>query len=127
MRILPMAMAALLVAGGMAKEAVASDMLVANICEYVKSDDRNLLRKKLKESRLKLRQVYDGIKCDGHSLVRFAMVSGANESGEFIVSRLPSSQLEKAESDGMTVQAWAESHGHGSSPITAALKERIGG
>ncbi|MCL1037321.1 DUF3718 domain-containing protein [Shewanella corallii] len=127
MRILPVAVAALLVAGGMAKEAAASDMLVANICEYVKSDDRNLLRKKLKESRMKLRQVYDGIKCDGHSLVRFAMVSGANESGEFIVSRLPSSKLKKPEADGMTVGAWAESQGHGASPIAAAVKERIGG
>ncbi|MGI2258136.1 DUF3718 domain-containing protein [Shewanella sp. GXUN23E] len=127
MRVLPVAMMALLLAGGIARPVQASDMLVANICEYVKSDDRNLLRQKLKDSRLKLRQIYDGIRCDGHTLVRFAMVSGANESGEFIVSRLPSSMLQQAESDGLTVEAWAESQGHGVSPIVAALKARIGG
>lgn len=127
MRVVPVALAALILAGGIAKPATASDMLVANICEYVKSDDRNLLRKKLKESRLKLRQIYDGVKCNGMSLVRFAVESGANESGEYIVSRLPKSILKDAESDGMTVEAWAVSKGHAGSPIVSAVKNRIGG
>ena len=39
----------------------AEDELVASICDYVAADDKNRLRKKLDDSRLKLRNIYDDI------------------------------------------------------------------
>ncbi|GAA4884241.1 hypothetical protein GCM10023333_18240 [Ferrimonas pelagia] len=52
------------------------EQLAASICDYVQTDDKNRLRKKLKDNRLKLRNIYDGIACNGNSLLRLAMVNG---------------------------------------------------
>ncbi|NMH64879.1 DUF3718 domain-containing protein [Shewanella salipaludis] len=128
MRLLPVAMVALIAASSVPTPAVADqDQLVANICDYVKSNDKNRLRKKLKESRVKLRNIYSGVSCDGVSLLRTSLTAGSNEVGEFIAKRLTATELSGAEADGMTIQAWANANGHGASPITAAINERLGG
>ncbi|WP_394131314.1 DUF3718 domain-containing protein [Shewanella maritima] len=128
MRLLPVAVAALLVASSVSTPVVANtDQLVANICDYVKSDDKNRLRKKLKESRVKLRNIYDGVSCDGGSLLRTAYNSNAVTVGEFIAKRLSSKELTAPEPDGQTILDWANANGHGGSSITAAINDRIGG
>jgi hypothetical protein len=128
MRLMPVAIAALIVASSVSAPAVANgDQLVANICDYVKSDDKNRLRKKLKESRVKLRNIYTSISCDGSSLLRTAYSANANDVGEFIAKRLPSSDLSAAEPDGKTIVDWANANGHGGSVITAAINDRLGG
>lgn len=130
MRLMPVALAALLgfsyVSVPTTAKAAEADPLVASICDYVKANDKNRLRKKLKESRVKLRQVYSGISCDGQSLLRTAYTTNANDAGEFVAKRLSVNELSVAEADGMTIQAWAEANGHGANPITAAVKERLG-
>ncbi|QYJ85448.1 DUF3718 domain-containing protein [Shewanella mesophila] len=105
----------------------ANDQLAANICNYVHADDKNRLRSKLKETRVKLRNVYQGLTCDGDSLLRFAMKSGANDVGSFMAKRLSTDDLTAKEADGKTVVEWAEANGHGGSEITAAIKDRISG
>ncbi|MBT1443635.1 DUF3718 domain-containing protein [Shewanella sp. JM162201] len=128
MRVLPLALAAVIAASFVPTPSMANaDPLVASLCDYVKANDKNRLRKKLKESRVKLRNVYAGISCDGSSLLRTAMAAGANDVGEFVAKRLSANELGVAEADGMTVLAWAEANGHGASPITAAIKERMAG
>ncbi|MCH4294790.1 DUF3718 domain-containing protein [Shewanella sp. 3B26] len=128
MRVLPLALAAVIAASFIPTQAKANtDPLVASICDYVKANDKNRLRKKLKESRVKLRNIYAGISCDGTSLLRTAMGAGANDVGEFIAKRLSASELGATEGDGMTIVAWAEANGHGGSPITAAIKDRLSG
>ncbi|MCL1141914.1 DUF3718 domain-containing protein [Shewanella gaetbuli] len=128
MRLIPVALAALIAASFVSAPAVANtDQLVANICDYVKSDDKNRLRKKLKESRVKLRNIYTGVSCDGSSLLRTAYNSNANDVGEYIAKRLGADDLQVPEADGQTILDWANENGHGSSAITAAIKDRIGG
>ncbi|WP_372872974.1 DUF3718 domain-containing protein [Shewanella sp.] len=128
MRVLPLALAAAIAASFVPTQAKAdTDPLVASICDYVKANDKNRLRKKLKESRVKLRNIYSGVSCDGTSLLRTAMGAGANDVGEFIAKRLSESELGATEGDGMTIVAWAEANGHGGSPITAAIKDRLSG
>jgi len=130
MRLMPVALAALIgfsyVSVPATAEAAEADPLVASICDYVKANDKNRLRKKLKESRVKLRQIYSGISCDGQSLLRTAYGANANDAGEFVAKRLSVTELSVPEADGMTIQAWAEGNGHGAIPITAAIKERLG-
>jgi len=130
MRLMPVALAALIgfsyVSVPTTAKAAEADPLVASICDYVKANDKNRLRKKLKESRVKLRQVYSGISCDGQSLLRTAYAANANDAGEFVAKRLSVNELSVPEADGMTIQAWAEANGHGASPISAAVKERLG-
>lgn len=128
MRLLPTAIAAIIAASAFSMPVQAnSDQLAANICNYVQTDDKNRLRKKLKENRVKLRNIYSGVTCDGSSLLRTAMKSGSDKVGTFIAKRLSVSDLSDAESDGKTVVSWADGNGHGGSPITAAIKERIAG
>lgn len=99
----------------------ADQQLAASMCDYIKADDKNRFRKLLSDNRLRLRNIYDGIMCDGHPLVRFAVVSNAAGAGEFIIKQLPAAQI-SASGD----IAWAEAN-HAASPLIAVLKERAGG
>jgi hypothetical protein len=101
--------------------AKANDQLAVSICEYIAADDKNRLRSKLKSSRVKIRNVYEAIQCNGNNLVRHAIASNAVDAGEFVVKNLSKSSLE----DGADI-AWAESNGHGGSALIAAIKDRAG-
>ena len=101
--------------------AKANDQLAVSICEYIAADDKNRLRSKLKSSRVKIRNIYDAIQCNGNNLLRHAVVSNAVDSGEYIVKNLSKSAL----SDGADI-AWAEGNGHGGSPLIAVIKDRPG-
>lgn len=68
-----------------APAAQAQEQLAASMCDYVKADDKNRFRKLLSDNRLRLRNIYDGVLCDGLSLIRFAVKSNAAGAGEFIV------------------------------------------
>jgi len=127
MRLLPTTLAVIITASTFSIPAQANEQLAANICNYVQNDDKNRLRKKLKENRVKLRNIYSGISCGGDSLIRTAMKSGSDKVGTFVAKRLSVSALKAAEADGMTVVQWSEANGHGGSAITTTINERIGG
>lgn len=129
MRLLPITVAVTLAAYSFVPPAQAAggDQLVASICDYVKSNDKKRLRKKLKESRVKLRNVYSDVSCDGSSLLRTAMTNNADKVGSFIAKRLSKKELTKTEADGLTVLAWAESNGYGSGDISTTIKGKVGG
>ena len=54
-------------------------VLATSLCEYTKANDRNEIRKRLKKSRVKLRNVYDAIECNGKSLYQFAEANNATD------------------------------------------------
>ncbi len=89
------------------------------ICENVAADNKSRFRKKLKESGLKLRNVYDSISCGGENLVRYAMTKNANSVGSYIVKRMPASHF-AASGD----TEWANSKGLSASPIVATIAAR---
>lgn len=101
--------------------AYADQQLAASMCDYVKADDKNRFRKLLSENRLRLRNIYDGVMCEGNSMIRHAVKNNAAGAGEFIIKQLPAAQI-TASGD----IAWAESN-HAGSPLIAVLKERAGG
>lgn len=105
----------------MAPSAIADQQLAASMCDYVAADDKNRLRKVLSDYRLRLRNVYDGVVCNGDSLIRHAFKNNAADVGEFIAKQLPAAAI--ASSGDI---AWAESNGFGSSPLIAVLKARSG-
>ncbi|SEI08751.1 Protein of unknown function [Rheinheimera pacifica] len=123
MRLLPTLFcgAALSVAALVSPVAVADDQLAASMCDYVAADDKNRLRKVLSDYRLRLRNIYDGVVCNGESLIRHAFKSNAADVGEFIVKQLPGSAV-GASGD----IAWAEANGFAASPLLAVLKSRAG-
>jgi len=93
--------------------------LLAGICDNVASDNKSRFRKKLKEAGVKLRNIYDGISCGGENLVRYAIKSGAESTGKFIVKRLPASHFA-----GSGDAEWASGNGFADSPIVKAIAER---
>lgn len=127
MRLLPISIAAIIAVSSYTLPAHANDQLVANICNYVQADDKNRLRKKLKENRVKLRNIYSDISCNGDSLLRTAMKSGSDKVGTFVTKRLSLSVLQAVEADGSSINAWADANGHSASSINTAIKERIAG
>lgn len=98
---------------------LADDQLAFSICSYVAADNKNSLRKTLSDNRLRLRNVYEGIVCDGLPLVRHAIKNNAVDSASFIISQLPSSQV-AAYGD----IEWAQTNGFANSEILNAIKER---
>lgn len=102
-----------------------AQQLVASICNYVAANDKNRLRSKLSDSGIRLRNIYDGVKCNGESLLRFAMSSGADNIGAFMAKKLPGSTLAKPEADGKTVLQWAQANGFGGSKTAAEIKDRL--
>lgn len=101
--------------------AQADDQLAISICEYIAADDKNRLRSKLKSSRVKIRNIYDAVLCNGNNLLRHAIESNAIDAGEYVVKNLSKSSLE----DGAVI-AWAESNGHGGSALIPVIKDRAG-
>ncbi|MCT6698463.1 DUF3718 domain-containing protein [Rheinheimera sp. 4Y26] len=100
--------------------AYADQQLAASMCDYIKADDKNRFRKLLSDNRLRLRNIYDGVMCDGNSMIRHAVINKAAGAGEFIIKQLPAAQI-NASGD----IAWAEAN-HAGSPLIAVLKDRAG-
>ena len=123
MKLLPAVFCGVVVAGAVLVSPVvhADDQLAASMCDYVKADDKNRLRKVLSDYRLRLRNIYDGVVCNGESLLRHAFKSNANDVGEFIAKQLPGSAVSSSGDI-----AWAEANGFSASPLLGTLKSRAG-
>ena len=99
--------------------ASADEQIAQSLCAYVAANDKNSIRKTLSDNRMRIKNVYDGIQCDGLPLIRFAIKNNAADAAEFIVKQLPGSQV-AASGD----VEWAQSNGFASSPIIEAIKAR---
>ncbi|GLR69765.1 DUF3718 domain-containing protein [Agaribacter marinus] len=118
------------VASSMSFSANASiEAALANICNIVKTDDKSELRKKMKSVRndfkLKLGDYYEGISCNGNSLIRTALLSEALNTGTLLVKKMPKSKLNKPEVDGIKLSDWIAQKGLDSSPIAQVVSERL--
>jgi len=102
---------------------------LANICTIVQADDKGELRKKMRsvqsDYKLKLRDYYSAISCNGQSLIRTALSSNAVEVGTLLVKKMPSKDLKSPEADGKTLQAWIAEQGLDANPIASELNGRI--
>jgi hypothetical protein len=70
-----------------------ADNLSLRICEYVQANDKNRLRSFLKQNKLKIRKIYDGLECNGDNVLVFAAKSNSLEVGEFIIGKLPAKKV----------------------------------
>lgn len=123
MKLLPSIVCGAVVAGALllAPQVSADQQLAASMCDYVAADDRNRFRKVLSDYRLRLRNIYDGVICNGESLVRHAFRSEATDVGEFIIRQLQGSQI----ADSGDVE-WAQANGFGDTELFASLQDRAG-
>jgi hypothetical protein len=66
-----------------------------SICEYVAADDKKRMRSFLKTNKLKIRNIFDGIECNGQNILEFAANRGSLDTGELIISKLPKNVIEE--------------------------------
>ncbi|SEL05656.1 Protein of unknown function [Colwellia chukchiensis] len=65
-----------------------------SLCEYVSVDDKSRLRSFLKTNKLKIRQIFDDVKCNGQNLVAFAGSNNAIKTGSLMLAKLPKATVE---------------------------------
>ncbi len=68
--------------------AQAADSIALRICEYISVDDKTRLRSFLKQNKLKIRNIFKSIQCNGDNLLVFAAKSKALNTGEFIIGKV---------------------------------------
>ncbi len=68
--------------------------IAQNLCEYVNVDNKSKLRSYLKTNRLKIRNVFDGIQCNGQNLLAFAASRNATETGAMMIGKLSKKVVE---------------------------------
>lgn len=101
--------------------AQAQEQWVVSLCEYTKADDKSRIRKLLSDNKVNVRKIYDAVKCNNESLIKFAMRSDAYETGSFFVKQMPSKSLQAED-----LENWANANGFGASPLINDIKARIG-
>lgn len=101
--------------------AQAQEQWVVSLCEYTKADDKSRIRKLLSDNKVNVRKIYDAVKCNNESLIKFAMRSDAYETGSFFVKQMPAKALQDED-----LEAWATANGFGASPLINDIKARIG-
>ena len=115
--------------GSFTSQATEIETALANICNIVVADDKSELRRKIKgvrsNFRMQLKDYYTGIKCNGNSMIRAAVLNNSVEAGTLLVKKMPRKDLEAPEEDGKTLQAWIAEQGLSDNPIALALMDRI--
>ena len=91
--------------------------IAQNICEYVAADDKKRMRSFLKTNKIKIRRIFDDIKCNGKNILEFASARGSIETGSLIISKLPKNVVSE---NLAALQA-------GAKPLIDAANARVGG
>lgn len=103
----------------------AADMVAEGLCSAIVADDRQRMRTILSNHNIRLRNVFTSVRCNGYSLLQFAITAEAIDVGEMLIRLLPTSAIESDKINGESVIHWAEKAGYGSSPVLAVVRERM--
>ena len=115
MKLIVVAITAILLSlGSYQSQASNIQRFIVSLCDYAKNNNRSSMRKKLKQSKLKLRRVYKDISCssadgfNGGSLLRISTYFGSFEAAKYISTQIGKKGILNTESDGQNILAWTE-------------------
>ncbi|MGJ8691344.1 MAG: DUF3718 domain-containing protein [Thalassotalea sp.] len=74
-------------------QAYAEDSAGERICQYVKLNHKSRLKSYLRSQEIKIRQVYDSLKCNNKNLLVFAAEQNALSAGSYLLGRVSSKQV----------------------------------
>ena len=74
---------------------------------------------------LKINDYYTGVSCGGNSLIRNAMLNNADKTGNLMFKKMRKRDLKAPEKGSESILIWACENGLDTSPIVAALNDRI--
>jgi len=63
--------------------------IAQSVCEYVAADNKKRMRTFLKSNKLKIRNIFKSIQCNGQNLLEFAANKGSVKTGTLMISKLP--------------------------------------
>lgn len=106
--------------------AVATEAVAEGVCTAISADDRQRLRTILNNNNLRVRNIYNGVRCNGYSMLQFAITAEAEHVGEMITRQLPARTIEEDTVNGESILDWAESSGYGNSAVVEAVRARLG-
>lgn len=123
-------LAVAMVACGLATVSLAipasANEIAEGICTAISADDRQRLRTILSNHNMRVRNIYTGVRCNGYSMLQFAITAEASQVGEMLTRQLPASMIENDTVNGLSVLDWAESSGYGSSEVLVSVRNRLG-
>lgn len=62
--------------------------IAQSLCEYVQADNKSKLRSYLKTNKLKIRNVFAGVQCNGKNLLAFASENNSTKTGSMMIGKL---------------------------------------
>ncbi|HLV48966.1 MAG TPA: DUF3718 domain-containing protein [Aliidiomarina sp.] len=105
----------------------ANSEIAEGLCAAIVADDRQRMRTILSNNNMRLRNVFNGVRCNGYSMLQFAITAEAIDVGEMLIRQLPIRIIEEDEVNGQNILQWAESAGYGSSPVLQVVRDRLNG
>jgi len=63
--------------------------IAQSVCDYVAADDKKRMRSFLKSNKLKIRNIFSGVQCNGQNLLAFAADKSSVKTGTLIINKLP--------------------------------------
>lgn len=79
-----------------AQSYVESEEIALIFCSYVRDNQTARLQRKLRDLRMRLRDVYSQIRCNDATLIQFAVKNNADDIGSFIARSVSADVIEKA-------------------------------
>ncbi len=105
----------------------ANNDIAEGLCSAIVADDRQRMRTILSNNNMRLRNIFSGVRCNGYSMLQFAITAEAVDVGEMLIRQLPVRSIEEDLINGQSVMQWAESAGYGSSLVLQVVRERLNG
>lgn len=102
-----------------------AETIARAICYEISSDNVRQLTTIMNDYNLRLRSLHGAIRCNGYSMLQFAITAEAHETGRMLSRALPVHTLENDHVDGVPLLQWADSSGYESSPIIQLIRQRI--
>ncbi|RUO30158.1 DUF3718 domain-containing protein [Aliidiomarina sanyensis] len=96
------------------------------ICYEISSDNLRELSAIINRHNLRLRNLYSSVRCNGYSMLQFAITAEAEDVGRMLTRSLPARMIQNDDVDGVPLLRWADATGYNSSPIVEAVRRRLG-
>lgn len=127
MRLITSLVAAVALTAGLSVPAQANDAIAEGLCTAISADDRQRLRTILSNHNVRIRNVFSSVRCNGYSMLQFAITAEASDVGELLIRQLPVRAIEEDTFEGKSVLEWAEQSGYANSSVVSVVRERLNG
>lgn len=106
------------------QQSSAGQVVAKELCYSISADNRREFQNIIDRNSLRLRTMYNGVRCNGLSMLQFAVIAEATDTGMLMIRSLPTRMLLELEGNSGTIVEWAETTGYDNSPIIRAIRER---